>query len=122
VGYCGLDKARIPLTGEEERAGWERSASEAADGPAPAPTMGSVGAEAGGTSLWGIPELADVAVDRPATDHGLWSEVDVARERAKGPGPGRNSHGGSVRTRPWGQVPGGGKDAVYLRGLRGPRR
>jgi hypothetical protein len=116
LGYCGLDKARIPLSGEEERACWERAVAESADEAPPGGRSGA--AAAAGANLWGIPALADVPVDRPAPGLGLWTGTEVARS----PEPVRNTNKGSLRARPWGQVPGGGKDAAYLRGLRGPRR
>ncbi len=119
IGFCGLDRARLPLTGEEERACWEGAASEVVEEPAPVVAPRQV---ANGSGLWGIPALGDLAADRPAPSHGLWTETDAARAPVKAPVPASNSHAGSVRVRPWGQVPGGGKDAVYLRGLRGPRR
>ena len=115
VGYCALDKMRVPLTGEEERACWERAAAEtsgptasAADGAAqPEPTSGS--------GLWGGSHTGD-GPDRPALGHGLWSEPDSVRD----PEPAHNQHGGSVRSRPWGPVPGQKDGAGKRRGIRRP--
>src|ERR1035437_9197001 len=94
LGYCVLDKLRVPLTGEEERACWERAAAETAT-PTDRPTHGAASPE-------------------PPSGSGLWSEPDSARDLE----PVRNQHGGSIRSRPWGPVPGQKDGANKRRGVR----
>ena len=115
VGYCALDKMRVPLTGEEERACWERAAAETPS-PTDRPTGDSDGAAAPNASgLWGGLQSGD-GPDRAANGHGLWSEPDSARDIE----PARNQHGGSIRSRPWGPVPGQKNGAGKRRGIRRP--
>ena len=113
LGYCVLDKLRVPLTGEEERACWERAATETAT-PTDRPTHGAASPEPpSGSSLWGGHETGD-GPDRAAVGHGLWSEPDSARDLE----PVRNQHGSSIRSRPWGPVPGQKDGANKRRGVR----
>jgi hypothetical protein len=69
----------------------------------------------GGGGLWQTP----VAGESPETTHvpGMWT----GPESTGGPQGARNQHGGSVRARPWGPVPGLREPAGRLRGIRASR-
>ncbi|MGA3029811.1 MAG: hypothetical protein ABSE58_03600 [Candidatus Limnocylindrales bacterium] len=114
LGYCALDKHREPLTGEEERACWERLPAEAI-----ADSVGTEGvavepAAARGGGLWGTAPAAEAPVDRDARGHGLWTEPALVSESDDG----HEQHAGTVRSRPWGPVPGLHDDAGWHRGIR----
>jgi hypothetical protein len=115
LGYCALDKKRLPITGEEERSCWERAAAETADDLPAEGVARSESADAGG--LWGVVKTGD-GPDRPAFGHGLWSEPDSVRDRE----PARDSHGSSIRSRPWGPVPGHKDTGTKRRGIRSAGR
>jgi hypothetical protein len=112
LGYCSLDKRRTPLSGDEERPCWERSAAE---------TYGETGATGGtaepvavaGRGLWGAPAPTDTPPDRAARGHGMWTESDSLKD----PESARHQNEGSIRSRPWGPVPGHSEPTGRLRGL-----
>ncbi len=105
---------RAPLTGEEERACWERSSAETADPAGPAFSEPTVPAAESGRGLWGTPAPSEDQPDRPAVGHGMWTEPDsIATPRG-----GRLQHGSSIRSRPWGPVPGLRDATGWRRGLR----
>ena len=114
LGYCALDKHRTPLTGEEERACWERSPAEAVDAADPAASESADAAVTGGHGLWGTPIPTDVPPDRAALGHGMWTGPDTV-EKTDGP---RHQHGSSIRSRPWGRVPGLTEPTGWRRGIR----
>jgi hypothetical protein len=145
LGYCGLDKQRMPITGEEERACWERSSAETFDlgaaawgGASPGASPGAGSAEiaggspgtaspvrrraatspAAGNSLWGAPIAGETEPDRPAREVGMWTESDSAKD----PEADRRQHGGSIRTQPWGRVPGLRDEALWRKGVRAIER
>jgi hypothetical protein len=114
VGYCALDKKRAPLTGEEERACWEGVPAEASAMTTDPPSRGTDWAAPVRTGeLWGGTATGD-GPDRPAIGHGMWSEPGSARE----PAPARNQTGSSIRSRPWGPVPGQTDGGGKSRGVR----
>lgn len=118
LGYCAHDLKRLPLTGLEERACWERAAAENAAADAPADNAAAAAAPQAdasvGGGLWGILSTPGVEPDRPAGGHGLWAEPDVVRNRE----PARDQHGGSIRSRPWGPVPGRQDSPAGLRAIK----
>ena len=118
LGYCALDKRRSPLSGEEERACWERTPAETArmDGAAPSNAAESV--VGAGQGLWGSAAAAESGPDREARGHGMWTEADSIRS-ADDP---RHQHGGSIRARPWGPVPGLREPTGWRRGVRAVTR
>ncbi len=64
--------------------------------------------------LWGGTESNRAAPDRDAPGHGMWTESDSIRDRGE---PG-HQHGGSIRARPWGPVPGLREPTGWRRGIR----
>jgi hypothetical protein len=54
LGYCALDRLHSPLTGEEQRACWERPTAEA--GSTGGDNSGAGGRPAVPFGLWGVPE------------------------------------------------------------------
>jgi hypothetical protein len=126
LGYCALDKGRTPLTGTEERACWVRKSTEVS---VSIPVIdAAAGSGDGGSGIWGAvaqavegPAVEGPAVegpDKPASVNGMWTESDLLRD----PEPQRHQHGGSIRPRPWGPVPGHREPATGLRGLKWPRQ
>jgi hypothetical protein len=113
LGYCGLDRRHSPLTGDEERACWERSAYETVAGAAPAELH-----PAAGLNLWGAARPAQMTEDPTVRATGMWTEIDSG---ARGQ-PAGTSHGRSIRSRPWGRVPGQTEPAGRLAGLRSKAR
>jgi len=116
LGYCAIDKRRAPLSGEEERACWERSAAEAME-LAGAVSGGATGSTppSGGQGLWGTPIQTEVPPDRSADGHGMWTESDLVRD----PEAARHQYAGSIRTKPWGDRPGSLREATgWRRGIR----
>jgi hypothetical protein len=118
LGYCAQDKRRTPLTGEEERACWERTSVEAELTQDDEAAEEIVAASTGERSLWGAPTSADAQPDREAPGHGMWTESDSIRE----PHAPLHQHGGSIRSRPWGPVPGLREENGWRRGIRAVTR
>ena len=124
LGYCALDKHRTPLHGDEERACWVPSIVEpvvapgSESGMAPAPTRVSApsrqAAPAAGMDLWGTPIATETAPDRAARGGGMWTESDSIRD----PKPQQHQHGSSIRSTPWGRVPGLRDEAVWRKGIK----
>jgi hypothetical protein len=90
---------------------------------------GALAADADLDDLWSTPDVSvpeepepePIAVDDGTVrSAGLWPELRHSAVAEAGPEPAPNSHGGSIRHRPWGQVPGRGDPA--LRGLRMPEK
>jgi len=138
VGYCALDRSRAPLTGDEERACWERSPAGARwlhpehEPLADAAGFGGGGIWSSADDLGAAPEdrEADPAGNSatpgsstpgsiaaegealgPAAAH-MWIDADLVRD----PEPDREPDAGTVGSRPWGPVPG------HRDGAGGPRR
>jgi len=114
LGYCALDKHRAPLTGEEERSCWERSSADAPDASDAAFDEEAESAAADVRGLWGVPAQNEEPPDKEARARGLWTEPDSAVE-PHGPS---NKHGRSIRSRPWGPVPGLPEPTGWRRGVR----
>ena len=111
LGYCGLDKGRVPLTGSEERSCWERRSAEPGDAAPPLPDAGE--------GIWGAAADGPEPPDQPAPSLGMWAEPDIDRDAE--PERERDQHGGSIRPRPWGPVPGHREPASGIRGIKWPR-
>jgi hypothetical protein len=87
LGYCGLDRRRAPLNGDEIRACWEAAAAaEPATEPVrdrtpsflagreQRPRLEFVPVESAVTSVVPVPPVARPPV--PSTDGGLWADLD----------------------------------------------
>lgn len=70
------------------------------------------------TVLWGEPASTDNGPDRDAPSHGMWTESGSVRE----PDPHERQHVGSIRSRPWGPVPGHSEPTGWRRGIRAVTR
>ena len=115
LSYCGLDKGRTPLTGEEERACWERKATEAGSDE-PAGEIATAAARIG--DLWSVPAAAKAPDDTEAQVPGIWTEADSTRSAEAA----AHQHGGSIRSKPWGPVPGLREPTGWRRGIRAVTR
>jgi hypothetical protein len=60
VGFCGLDRRREPLQGDEVRACWDDAAAEATDEPAGPGLLGLIAASSG---VIGVPDA-----ERPSAE------------------------------------------------------
>lgn len=117
-GYCALDKGRAPLTGEEERACWERKAAELESERDDAPDETAVPAPAGSGGLWGTIAPTETAPEGEARVQGMWTEPDSIRD----PEAPTHQHGSSIRSKPWGPVPGLREPTGWRRGIRSVTR
>ena len=88
-----------------------------ADAPGHVPVPAAVAAAAP-DGLWGDPTAVESQPDREARGHGMWTESDSIRRAGE---PGRQ-HGGSIRPRPWGPVPGLRQPTGWRRGIRAVTR
>lgn len=70
------------------------------------------------TGLWGAPASTDNGPDRDAPSHGMWTESGSIRE----PDPHERQHVSSIRSRPWGPVPGHSEPTGWRRGIRAVTR
>ena len=102
------------VTDVEQRRVHARPAAEVGDAADPAPAGPVEPAGAGGRGLWGTPIPTEAPPDRAARDHGMWTGPDSV-EKTDGR---RHQHGGSIRSRPWGPVPGLTEPTGWRRGLR----
>jgi hypothetical protein len=114
LGYCALDKRRAPLTGEEERGCWERSSAETSGAADLVPRGVATTAAVGGRGLWGATVPTAAPPDKPSANHAMWTEPDSIRDPEKA----RHQHGGSIRSQPWGPVPGLRDATGWRRGVR----
>jgi hypothetical protein len=114
LGYCALDKHRTPLSGDEERGCWERSPTETSCAIDLVSGGVAVAAAVGGRGLWGVPARAGEPPDEPSVKHGMWTEADSIRD----PERARHQYGGSIRSRPWGPVPGLRDETGWRRVIR----
>jgi len=105
------------MTGEEERACWERAVVEVEPEADDAPAEGARAAVTGGNSLWGTPTASEVPPDGEARLPG-WTESDSTRD----PETPAHPHGSSIRSRPWGPVPGLREPTGWRRGIRSVTR
>jgi hypothetical protein len=71
-----------------------------------------------GSSLWGTSAPTEVLPDGEALIPGLWTEPDSIRS-AEAP---IHQHGSSIRSRPWGPVPGLHEPTGWRRGIRSVTR
>jgi hypothetical protein len=120
LGYCAFDKRRTPLTGDEERACWERKTTEFAVLPdaAPSPSDEAEPAAAADRGLWDTASAAETPFDTEGRARGMWTESDSIRS-SDDPG---HQHGSSDRSRPWGPVPGSREPTGWRRGIRAVSR
>ena len=70
------------------------------------------------TGMWGAAASTDVGPDKDAPNHGMWTESGSVRE----PDPHGQQHVGSIRSRPWGPVPGHSEPTGWRRGIRAVTR
>jgi len=105
------------MTGEEERACWERAVVEVEPEADDAPAEGARAAVTGGNSLWGTPTASEVPPDGESRLPG-WTESDSTRD----PETPAHPHGSSIRSRPWGPVPGLREPTGWRRGIRSVTR
>jgi hypothetical protein len=70
------------------------------------------------TGLWGAPASTDNGPDRDAPGHGMWTESGSIRE----PDPHERQHVSSIRSRPWGPVPGHSEPTGWRRRIRAVTR
>ena len=117
-GYCALDKGRAPLTGEEERACWQRRTGEVDIEGDDAPEAKAVPAAAGSGGLWGTIVPTEPAPHGETRVQGMWTESDSIRD----PEAPAHQHGGSIRSKPWGPVPGLRETTGWRRGIRSATR
>ena len=116
LSYCALDKGRTPLTGEEERACWERKTTEAEADKRAAEEVVPAAADSG--DLWSIPAAAKAPEDDGVRVPGIWTEADSIRSAETS----AHQHGGSIRSKPWGPVPGLREPTGWRRGIRAVTR
>ena len=118
LGYCALDTRRTPLTGEEERECWERAVAEVESERDDAPDETAVPAAAAGEGLWGIAPSGSAQPDEGTRAQGMWTEADSIRDQEGRP----HKYGSSIRSKPWGPVPGLREPAGRRRGIGSPKR
>jgi hypothetical protein len=70
------------------------------------------------TGMWGAAAATGAGPDREAPNHGMWTESGSVRE----PDPHGQQHVGSIRSRPWGPVPGHSEPTGWRRGIRAVTR
>jgi hypothetical protein len=114
LGYCAQDKGRAPIDGTEQRACWERTSAEefATSGASPGPTRPV--ASSPGIGLWGSVATGESSPDRAAPAICMWTESDSSKD----PEADRRQHGGSIRSQPWGPVPGHREATGWRRVIR----
>jgi hypothetical protein len=117
-GYCALDKGRAALTGDEERACWQPRAAEVEGEADDASEEKAVPAAAGGGGLWDAIAPTETAPDSEARVQGMWTESDSIRDQ-EAPA---HQHGSSIRSKPWGPVPGLREPTGWRRGIRSATR
>jgi hypothetical protein len=118
LGYCAQDKNRTPIDGTEQRACWERASAEELEATNPLPARSRPQANPSGAGLWDAIIAGENAPDRAAPSIGMWTESDSARD----PEADRRQHGGSIRSQPWGPVPGHRDESGWRRGLKAATR
>jgi len=102
LSYCGLDRARRPLSGDEERPCWVRAPSDAARSSIVASAAGPGStATVEAPSLWALPAQLPDPADRSVRSGGMWADHDTHPAAI----PPSIPHAGSDRPRPWGNPP-----------------
>jgi len=78
----------------------------------------AVPAAAAARDLWGALPAAEAPPDQEDHVPGMWTEADSIRD----PQTPAQQHGGSVRPKPWGPVPGLREPTGWRRGIRAVTR